>query len=269
MKTFELIRVSHDFKKGASPKSISPNINESTVFTLDGKVAGFYLKDLGERARKILRVANAEFLSDNVPKQVMNRATPKGEDESGKFVYSYIKQKCTILGALPPKPHMRRDYRAHAQVHGVKSAQQFIKAMLMLSNQSSRFIGELMPDQLEAQRSTIEKSVDEKNRFGDLFTSSISNFNISAPYHTDKANLLGTVNAIYTMRKNASGGCLHVPDYNICIEQASESLLVYPAFANMHGVTPIKRSHKDGYRNTFIFYALKKLKEKPSEGVEA
>ena len=131
MRKLELIKVDHSLKKGSDPKSITPNVTENTVFTINSEPVGFYLKEIDERTRKILRVANAEFLSDKVPKQVMNRVTPKGRGADGKFEYQMIKQKCTILGALAPKPHMRRDFGSYAQIHGVKSAKTFIKAMLI------------------------------------------------------------------------------------------------------------------------------------------
>jgi hypothetical protein len=96
--------------------------------------------------------------------------------------------------------------------------------------------------------------------WNNVFTSSISNFNISAPFHRDTGNIVGTVNIILTKRNNANGGCLNVPDYNLTFEQADNSMLVYPAWRNVHGVTPIKPIAEDGYRNSLIFYPLKAFK---------
>ena len=56
------------------------------------------------------------------------------------------------------------------------------------------------------------------------------------------------------------GGCLNVPDYNATFEQADNSMLVYPAWRNVHGVTPIKPIAEGGYRNSLIFYPLKAFK---------
>ena len=93
-----------------------------------------------------------------------------------------------------------------------------------------------------------------------MFTSSISNYNISAPFHRDTGNIKNTVNIILTKRNNANGGCLNVPDYNATFEQADNSMLVYPAWRNVHGVTPIKPIAENGYRNSLIFYPLKAFK---------
>ena len=90
-----------------------------------------------------------------------------------------------------------------------------------------------------------------------LFTSSISNYNISAPYHRDTGNIVGAVNVIICKRLNSKGGDLNVPDYDATFGQADNSILVYPAWKNVHGVTPIIPTHEDGYRNSLVFYPLK------------
>lgn len=38
------------------------------------------------------------------------------------------------------------------------------------------------------------------------------------------------------------------------------SILVYPAWRNVHGVTPIIPTHEGGYRNSLVFYPLKAFK---------
>lgn len=51
-----------------------------------------------------------------------------------------VLQYSTILGSVPPKPHMRRPYPTMSSVHNVKTAQTFIKAMLMLCKESEELI---------------------------------------------------------------------------------------------------------------------------------
>ena len=64
----------------------------------------------------------------------------------------------------------------------------------------------------------------------------------------------------YVQRLNSKGGDLHIPDYNATIGQIDNSILVYPAWRNMHGVTPIIPTFEGGYRNSLIFYPLKAFK---------
>jgi ParB-like chromosome segregation protein Spo0J len=64
----------------------------------------------------------------------------------------------------------------------------------------------------------------------------------------------------FLIKDNVSGGDLHVPDYGATIGQEDNSILVYPAWRNVHAVTPIIPTHKDGYRNSLVFYPLKAFK---------
>ena len=127
--------------------------------------------------------------------------------------------------------------------------------MLLVCKEGEKILQENIPEQYELQKQILS-STPEQWRFGNLFTSSISNFNINANFHRDTGNLKNTVNFIFTKRKDADGGCLHVPDFGLTIEQADNSLLVYPAWQNVHGVTPIIQHNAKGYRNSLIFYPL-------------
>ena len=186
----------------------------------------------------------------------MDRKKPLGEDENGKRQYLVVSQYSTILGSVAPKPHMRRPYPTISSVHAVKSANTFIKAMLLAAKESEKLIKEILPEQYERQLELF-KNVPDEWKFGSLFTSSISNYNIPAPFHRDAGNIKGCVNVIITKRRNSTGGNLNVPDYGATIDQCDNSILVYPAWRNVHGVTPIAPTFEDGYRNSLVFYPLK------------
>jgi len=257
MKRIDLTPVQHTRKIGEECEYIEPNVTEDCIFYADGKAIGFYLTKMPERMCKLADVANAEFRSKNVPKSVMTRQIPDGKNENGTYKYrNSVEQYSTIVGGVPPKPHMRRPYPTLSSVHSVKTAQTFIKAMLMLAKESETLIAELMPEQYAKQLEAF-KTVPDKWKFGNLFTSSISNFNISAPFHRDAGNITETVNVIICKRMNSKGGDLHVPDYGATIGQVDNSILVYPAWRNMHGVTPIIPTFEGGYRNSLVFYPLK------------
>lgn len=265
MKKINLIKIQNKVKIGDRCGYIDPNITEDALFESDGEIIGFYIKNISkfsEKAAQLAHIANKELRSKNVPKQTMNRVTPFGQDEAGNTQYKFISQYSTIIGSVPPKPHMRRTYASMSSVHSVKSAQTFIKAMLMLCNESEEIIKLLTPHIFERQQNIIKDNVPEKWRFGRLFTSSISNFNIAAPYHRDAANLTGCVNVIIAKKENATGGNTTIPDYAATVDSSDNSMLVYPAWRNVHGVTPIVTTKKGGYRNSLVFYALKAFKNK-------
>lgn len=261
MKRIDLIKVEHNHKIGDRCEYIEPNVTEDCIFYSDGEAIGFYLTKMPEKMCKLADLANAEFRTKNVPKTLLERSdvykkvykegmTRKEAKAAGTV------QMSSILGSIPPKAHMQRPYPSISSVHSVKTAQTFIKAMLMLAKESEQLIKEILPEQYEKQLELF-KDMPKEWKFANMFTSSISNFNISAPFHKDTGNIIGAVNVIICKKHNSKGGDLHVPDYNATIGQKDNSILVYPAWRNVHAVTPIIPTHDGGYRNSLVFYPLK------------
>lgn len=272
MKRIDLILQKHDIKIGDTCGIIEPNITEDCIFYDNGEPIGFYIKDISkysEKAGKLANIADTEFRSNRVPKTIMDRSDvvrkAQQEGKSPKQIFAEgrgCSQMSTLLGGIAPKPMVRRPYPSMSQVHGVKSAQTFIKAMLMLANESEQIIKQLTPNVWEKQNDIFQKHVPKKWRFGNLWTSSISNYNISAPFHRDAGNIEGCVNVIIAKKQNATGGNTTVPDYAATVDSSDNSMLVYPAWKNVHGVTPIIPTHEGGYRNSLVFYPLKAFVEK-------
>lgn len=269
MKTLELKKIEHSVKIGDVCDHLAPNIQEDVIFTENGKPIGFFIKKIDGRLKQLIHIANTEFLSDRVPKSVMNRMTAIRQQSARKDIQEKfadkkgdeVSQMSTIIGSIPPKPVVRRPYPNISSVHRTKSAQNFIKAMLMAAKESELLIQKYLPEVYEFQKQAIIENVPEKYRFANLFTSSISNYNISAPYHRDTGNIKGCVNVIITKKRGATGGNLSVPDYGAVMDSSDDSILVYPAWKNVHGVTPIVPTMKDGYRNSLVFYPLAAFKK--------
>jgi len=246
MKRINLNKVEHSVKVGDVCEYIEPNVTEDSLFYDNDELIGFYIRDVNkysERLGSFINLADSELRSKRVPKATMKRS-------SGVLQFS------TILGAVPPRPHMRRPYSTISSVHSVKSAKNFVKAMSLAAKESELLIKQLAPNIYEKQLELF-KGIDDKWKFGNMFTSSISNYNIAAPYHRDTANLVGAVNVIICKRQNSKGGCTTIPDYGATIDSCDNSMLVYPAWRNVHGVTPIVPLADEGYRNTLVFYPLK------------
>lgn len=258
MKRVDLKQLEHSVKIGEKCGTIEPNVTEDSVFYLDGEAIGFYMREVPAKLKQYIEIANKEFLSKDVPKSLMDRISSvkskfKNNPTDKK---TGVEQMSCILGAVPPKPFVRRPYPTMSSVHSVKSANLFIKAMLLAAKEAEKLIKEILPEQHERQLELF-KNVPNEWKFGNLFTSSISNYNIPAPFHRDTGNIKGCVNVIITKRRNSTGGNLNVPDYGATIDQCDNSILVYPAWRNVHGVTPIVPTFEDGYRNSLIFYPLK------------
>ena len=259
MKKVELTQVAHDVKIGQACPSIEPNITEDTLFLVNGEPIGFYLKEITGKLKEYVEIANAEFLSKRVPKEEMSRGPNSAffKERLAAKGEAIVSQYSTIIGSCAPRPHMRMPYPRISKVHEVESAKTFIKAMLLACREAENTIKEIAPNIYNKQLEVIEANVPPQFRFGKLFTSSISNFNIAANYHRDGANLEGCVNVIIAKRRNAKGGNTTVPDYAATVDSSDNSMLVYPAWRNVHGVTPIIPLAEGGYRNTLVFYPLK------------
>ena len=253
MKTLELKKNSHKIKIGNKCEPIEPNIVEDTLFVEEGVPVGFYIRELPNPAKQLLGIANKEFRTKKVPKSAMNRTSGETGDTEK------VQQYSTIIGSVQPRPHMGRPEPRISSVHQNPSARMFVKAMIMLAGECLKIIRRETPDLYETHVGSVCKSVPEKWRFADYFSSSISNYNIAANYHRDAGNIIGSLNVICTKKWMAKGGNLIIPDYNAVIEQSDNSLIVYPAWRNMHGVSPIEPLKEDGYRNSFVFYSLKSL----------
>lgn len=268
MKTIKLHKQEHDVKIGKDCPYYEPNIKEDCLLEVDGEVVGFYINDVSKYSNKLsqlISISNKEFRSDNVVKSKMDRSNVLAIQQANPGMSRSqarelgTSQLSAILGSVPPKPQFRRLYPTISSLHRNPKTQTFIKAMWGASVEAEKIIKQLTPEIYKTQLELF-KDVDKKWRFGNMFTSSISNFNIAAAYHRDTGNIVGAVNVILTKRNNSNGGCLNVPDYNVTFEQADNSMLVYPAWKNIHGVTPIIKTAEDGYRNSLIFYPLKAFK---------
>jgi len=265
MITIELKKVDHNVKLGKECPYTEPNIKEDCLLELDGNVIGFYIKDVAkynDKLTQLISIANKEFRSENVPKTEMSRGPQGNKQDKLKRKQEgdeRVVQYSTILGSVAPNAVMRRPYPNVSNVHRNPKAKTFIKAMWAACLDSEKVISKITPELYSIQKKLFE-DISKEWRFGSMYTSSISNFNIAAAYHRDTRNLQDTVNVILTKRNNSNGGCLNVPDYNVTFEQADNSMLVYPAWKNIHGVTPIIPTGKDGYRNSLIFYPLKAFK---------
>jgi hypothetical protein len=261
MKRVDLIKVEHTHKIGDRCEYIEPNVTEDCIFYADGEPIGFYLTKMPDKMCKLADLANAEFRTKNVPKSLLERSDVYSKVYKEGMTRKQAKatgtvQMSSIIGSIPPKPHMQRPYPSISSVHSVKTAQTFIKAMLMLAKESEQLIKDILPQQYEKQLELF-KDMPKEWKFANLFTSSISNFNISAPFHRDTGNIVGAVNVIICKKHNSKGGDLHIPDYNATVGQKDNSILVYPAWRNVHAVTPIIPTHEGGYRNSLVFYPLK------------
>ena len=91
------------------------------------------------------------------------------------------------------------------------------------------------------------------------FTSGIINKNNPLKYHFDKGNFANVYSNMVCLRKDTEGGYLSIPEYDIGIEIANNSILFFDGQKILHGVTPITYSTPKAYRFTLVYYSLKQM----------
>ena len=140
MKRIELKQIEHNTQIGDVCRDIEPNVTVDSLFIYDNEVIGFYIKDISKHNGKWARyiaIANKALRSTNVPKSEMKRSSGLRSNENEVLQYS------TIIGSVPPKPHMRRPYPTMSSVHNVPSAKTFIEAMLLACRESEELIKQI------------------------------------------------------------------------------------------------------------------------------
>lgn len=132
--------------------------------------------------------------------------------------------------------------------------------LVHLGETAARCIGEVQPERLAQQLNLIEK-VQPDYRLGpeSPFTSGIINYDSALEYHRDRGNFAGTWNVMATFREASEGGELVVPSLGVSFACADATLSVFDAQARVHGVAPIRRQQRGGYRISVVFYALSAL----------
>jgi hypothetical protein len=91
---------------------------------------------------------------------------------------------------------------------------------------------------------------------GGVYTSGIINYNNYLNYHVDNGNFDNAYSAMLVFKKHTEGGYLMLPEYDVGIECADNSLLIFQGGNHIHGVSPILKQLAAGYRFSVVYYPL-------------
>lgn len=260
-----VLNKTNETKTGAQCPIKEPTITEDSLFVdSDGNHIGFYMRNMTPLMSKIAAIANYELIAKKVSIMELARSDVAKFQRLG-YTSKEAKalgtmQRSVIIGSVPEKPNMAKQYKSTSSVHREKKSSIFIKSMIKLGELSGDLIKQVSP-QLYAQHMQAMEEVDEQWKLTSLHTSSISNLSASLKLHKDRANLKGTLNVIIIKRFRADGGHLYLPEYDQTIEQCDDSIIVYPAWRDIHAVTPIHLTSASGYRNSLVFYTLNAFKK--------
>lgn len=92
-----------------------------------------------------------------------------------------------------------------------------------------------------------------------VFTGGIVNQNAALPYHVDGGNFAGSWNVMAVWREDTSGGHLVLAGPRLRFPMEHNTFLLFPAQDHYHGVTPIVKTRRTGYRVSAVWFATRAL----------
>ncbi len=104
-----------------------------------------------------------------------------------------------------------------------------------------------------------EKILPEWTITGTPFSSGIVNKNNALHYHYDSGNFKNVYSNMVAFKSNSKGGYLAIPEYDIGLEIANNSILLFNGQKIMHGVTPFKLLSPNAYRYSIVYYTLQQM----------
>jgi hypothetical protein len=94
---------------------------------------------------------------------------------------------------------------------------------------------------------------------GTVFTSGIVNYDSPLQLHRDAGNFPDTWNVQLVFRRDVDGGHFVVPGARLAFATFDHSYLLLDAQATVHGVSPIVKRKRSGYRTSVVYYSLRQL----------
>lgn len=170
---------------------------------------------------------------------------------------SGLKSTSRIFG-YRPRETIRKDFCSSTSLSQDSPSQHnvLVNFARILSDYYEKYCG----DVYQAHKKIAdEKIMKEWKIEGSPFTSGIVNKNNPLKYHFDAGNFDSVYSNMVAFKKGVSGGYLSIPEYDLGLEIADNSVLLFDGQKLLHGVTPIKYVNKNSYRYTIVYYTLKKM----------
>lgn len=119
----------------------------------------------------------------------------------------------------------------------------------------------IFPDVAEQGQEAISQVYEDwRLSKSSLWTSGVINRLSQLPYHRD-GNNFDAWSVMPVIRRKTAGGGLHIPEYGVTYAARDSTAAAFYGKRLVHGVTPMKKTARDGYRISVVFYALQGLKD--------
>jgi|TARA_Y100000361_G_scaffold141582_1_gene146779 hypothetical protein len=92
-----------------------------------------------------------------------------------------------------------------------------------------------------------------------VFTSGIVNKNNQLKYHFDSGNFKNVYSNMLVFKSDVMGGHLVIPEIDISLEVADNSVTIFDGQDLLHGVSPIDYNNSKAYRYSIVYYSLERM----------
>ncbi len=125
-----------------------------------------------------------------------------------------------------------------------------------LTKYYKKYCSEIFDDHVSIAK---EKILPQWTIKGTPFSSGIVNKNNALHYHHDAGNFKNVYSNMVAFKSNVKGGHLAIPEYDIGLDIATNSIVLFDGQKILHGVTPIKLMSRNAYRFSIVYYTLQQM----------
>ena len=157
-----------------------------------------------------------------------------------------------------PREKIRNDYCSSASLSMTNPKQHAI--IVEFAKTLTKYYKEFAPKIFNEHTQIADDNIMKEWLIEDTpFSSGIVNKNNELHYHHDAGNFKDVYSNMVAFKSNVKGGFLSMPEYDVGLEIATNSVLLFDGQKILHGVTPIKLLSKNAYRYTVVYYTLKAM----------
>ena len=157
-----------------------------------------------------------------------------------------------------PKEMIRNNYCSSASM--ARKEPGIHAQLVQFAHVLTKYYKQFVPEIFKSHQQIADDNILEEWMIkGTPFSSGIVNKNNELHYHYDAGNFKDVYSNMVAFKSNIRGGYLSIPEYDIGLEIATNSVLLFDGQKLLHGVTPIKLLNANSYRYTVVYYTLKAM----------
>lgn len=166
----------------------------------------------------------------------------------------------SVIFGYMPREQIRKDFCSSTAmaVNNPKAHTYICNFGKVLTQQYKEYAPEVFNEHSQIVNNSVLKEWTIENT---PFTSGIINKNNLLKYHKDAGNFAKVYSNMVCFKKGCKGGYLSIPEFDIGLDIANKSILLFDGQDLVHGVTPfrLQSPYPSSYRFTIVYYSLKQM----------